>query len=183
MPTDHPHEVARRRFESIVDEVLDPLQRYFRRRLLADQVDDVLSETLLVVWRRLADVPDEAVLPWCYSVARGCLANHRRGTGRRLALNRRLEAQPVTVPDSTASEDPELEQAIARLSESDRELVRLWAWEELEPREIASVTGLTANAVSLRLTRVKKKLEKELGRQDRPGAGHIRVESTQEDQR
>ena len=183
MPTDHPHEVARRRFESIVDEVFDPLQRYLRRRLPADQVDDVLSETLLVVWRRLGDVPDEAVLPWCYSVARGCLANHRRSTERRMALTRRIEAQPAPAPDASAPDDPELELAIARLSGSDRELVRLWAWEELEPREIASVTGLTANAVSLRLTRVKKKLEKELRRQNRPRAGHVRVESTKEAQR
>ena len=182
MPTDHPHEIARRRFESVVDEVFDPLQRYFRRRLPADQVDDVLSDTLLVVWRRLDSVPDDAVLPWCYSVARGCLANHRRSNGRRMALTRRLESQPAPANDP-ASDDPLLDLALSRLSESDRELVRLWAWEQLEPREIASVTGLTANAVSLRLTRVKKKLEKEVGRQDRRSAGHIRVESTQEDQR
>lgn len=187
MPTDHPHEVARRRFEAIVDEVFDPLQRYLRRRLPADQVDDVLSETLLVVWRRLGDVPDEAVLPWCYSVARGCLSNHRRSVGRRLALTRRIEAQPVapSTPsaDEVLSDDPALEAALARLSQSDRELVRLWAWEDLEPREIATVTGLTPNAVSLRLTRLKKKLEKELRRQNRTAAGHIRSESTQEHQR
>lgn len=182
MPTDHPQDLRRRRFETIVEVVFDPLQRYLRRRLPADQVDDVLSETLLVIWRRLDDIPDDAVLPWCYSVARGCLANHRRSNGRRAALVRRLESEP-TPAVATPSDDPVLEAALARLSDSDRELLRLWAWEQLEPREIATVTGLGVNAVSLRLTRAKKKLEKELTRQNPALAGHKGIESTQEHQR
>ncbi len=170
---------ARYRFESVVADVFDPLQRYLGRRLPADQVDDVLSDTLLVMWRRLDDIPREAALPWCYSVARQTLANHRRSTRRRLALADRLKAQPRTVHvDET--DDPELDAALATLSESDGEIIRLWAWEQLEPREIAVVTGLTVNAVSLRLTRAKKKIEKEMTRQNPARAGHIRDESTQE---
>ena len=182
MPTDHPHEVARRRFEAIVADVFDPLQRYLRRRLPADQVDDVLSETLLVMWRRLADIPAEATLPWCYAVARGCLANHRRGVGRRAALIRRLEAESTPSP-AEPSDDLLLDLAMAQLPSADRELLHLWAWEQLEPREIATVLDLSANAVSLRLTRAKKKLEKELGRQDRVAAGHKQIERTQEHHR
>ena len=48
----------------------------------------------------------------------------------------------------------------------------LWAWEELAPREIATVTGLTANAVSIRLHRAKKRLAAEL---DRKIAGRCRT--------
>ena len=59
-----------------------------------------------------------------------------------------------------------------RLDENDRELVRLWAWEQLEPREIAIVVGTTANAVSLQLTWLKKKLANSIVRQSRAGAGH-----------
>lgn len=177
-----PDHHSRRRFELVVDEVFDPLQRYLRRRLPPDQVDDVLSETLLVIWRRLDHVPMGAALPWCYSVARKCLANHRRSVGRRTALLQKLESQPPLPPDD-GSEDPELDAALLRLGHADRELLRLWAWEELEPREIAAVMGLTPNAVSLRLTRAKKKLERELTRQDLVASGHRRDESTQEHQR
>jgi len=38
----------------------------------------------------------------------------------------------------------------------------LWAWEGLAPRQIAEATGLTSNAVSMRLHRVKKKLAAQL---------------------
>lgn len=163
-------------FDEVVSEVWDPLQRYLGRRLPAHQVDDVLSETLLVIWRRLDDVPTDAVLPWSYSVARRCLANHRRSDNRRLALVRRLEQEPP--PGDPV--DIELDRALSRLPDADRELLHLWAWEQLEPREIALVLGLTPNAVSLRLTRAKKKLEKELTRQNPALAGHIRDKSTKE---
>jgi RNA polymerase sigma factor (sigma-70 family) len=162
----------------VVEETFDPLQRYLRRRLPADQVDDVLSDTLLVMWRRLDDIPRDAVLPWCYSVARQSLANHRRGDRRRLALVDKLAALSTSVQGSE-TQDPELEAALGRLSDPDQELIRLWAWEQLEPREIALVTGLTVNAVSLRLTRAKKKLAKDMTRQNPTRAGHRRGESTQ----
>jgi RNA polymerase sigma-70 factor (ECF subfamily) len=175
----HPDDVARYRFEAVVHEVFDPLQRYLGRRLPADQVDDVLSETLLVMWRRLDDIPTDGTLPWCYAVARRCLANHRRSAGRRRALAERLATQPVLPVDSDSG-DPALEVALSRLSENEQELLRLWAFEELDPRDIATVTGLSPNAVSLRLTRAKKKLERELTRQNPARAGHRGLESTQE---
>lgn len=179
MKHENSHTHARYRFEMLVADVFDPLQRYLGRRLPPDQVDDVLSDTLLVMWRRLDDVPRVAALPWCYSVARQALANHRRGNRRRLALAQRLQAQPAPVHGGEP-EDPALEIALGSLSDSDRELIHLWAWEQLEPREIAVVTGLTVNAVSLRLTRAKKKIEKEMARQNPARAGHKRDESTQE---
>ena len=162
----------RRRFEALVAEVHDPLARYLARRAPRDDVDDVLGDVLLTLWRRLDDVPGAAPVPWCYGVARRSLANHLRGNQRRLQLVRRLEAQPpVGFDASGTAEHPELAAALEALSGSERELVALWAWEGLEPREIAKVLGTTANAVSLRLSRVRKKLTREIARQKGPAAG------------
>jgi RNA polymerase sigma-70 factor (ECF subfamily) len=80
-------------------------------------------------------------------------------------------------------EDPELAAALASLPEADQEVLRLWAWEQLEPREIAQVLGSTANAVSLRLSRARKKLSDALTRQDPTGAGHIGDETAEENRR
>lgn len=173
-------DLRRTRFEDIAGEVFLPLQKYLLRRADRDDVDDLLSETLLVVWRRLEDVPADTPLAWCYGVARRVLANHRRADNRRLRLVRTLEAEPKhSIPDPDDG-DPALEAALSTLGSDDRELVRLWAWEQLEPREIALVLDSTPNAVSLRLTRIKKKLADELGRQDRGGSGQIPGKHAQE---
>ncbi len=161
----------RRRFERLVAEVYAPVQRYLLRRTDPTGADDVLGEVLLVLWRRLDDVPPERPLPWAYGVARGCLANHLRGAARRERLVHRLARER---PDEDAAGDGRLQRALEALPEADQEVLRLWAWEQLPPREIAQAMGLTANAVSLRLHRAKRRLKKALtsGKEAGP-AGHM----------
>jgi RNA polymerase sigma-70 factor (ECF subfamily) len=164
----------RARFEAVVADAYEPLQRYLIRRCAADDVDDVLNETLLAIWRRLDAIPSGKTLPWCYGVARHCLANSRRGSMRRLRLVDRIEsnAPRPADPELTAEADVELHEALARLGELDREVIRLWAWEQLEPREIAEALGATPNAISVRLARIRRALNRELSRQNRAIAGH-----------
>lgn len=161
-------------FESVVDDVYEPLQRYLRRRCAVDDVEDLLNETLLTIWRRLDDVPTGLPLPWCYGVARRCLANQRRSSRRRLRLSERLAGTTARLPTYpwTSSVDADLEAALGHLAEVDGEIIRLWAWEQLEPRQIAVVLDMTPNAVSVRLGRIRSRLRKELTRQDRRDAGH-----------
>lgn len=170
--------VREARFEALVRVVAGPVHRYLVRRIDADAVDDVLAETMVVLWRRIDDVPGlgdgtsvdpDEVLPWCYGVARGCLANARRAEGRRLRLVEKLTHSASTKPP--VADHAELHDALRTLGELDREVVLLWAWEGLAPRAIAEVTGLTANAVSIRLHRAKKKLAALLGRKNDVAAG------------
>jgi RNA polymerase sigma-70 factor (ECF subfamily) len=169
----------RLRFEALVTEVYQPLQRYLCRRIDFASADDVLGDVLLVMWRRVDDIPAEAALAWCYGVARGCLANKRRGADRHLKLVRRLasELEP-TIP----SDDPLLREALNRLPEADREVLRLWAWEYLPPREIAIVLGISPNAASIRLHRATKKLKAEfLRRNETESPGHSMEQQGKED--
>jgi RNA polymerase sigma-70 factor (ECF subfamily) len=171
------------RFEVVAAEVYEPLQRYLRRRASFDDADDVLGDVMLTVWRRLDDIPNDAVLPWCYGIARRLLANKRRGNVRHLKLMAKaaaMEPAPISGDPMEHDEFPHLVSALATLSESDRELLILWAWEELEPREIAVVLDTSANAVSLKLGRAKKKLADEIERQNGRGGGHGADEHTQE---
>lgn len=158
-------------FTALAREVALPLRRYVARRVPADAVDDVLADVLLVLWRRHGDVPQDDPLPWAYAVARGCLANSRRSARRQLRLVERLgRAERPTPHQADEPDHADVHAALDRLRELDREVVRLWAWEGLAPREIAVATGLTANAVSIRLHKAKKQLAAELG-QDRAAAG------------
>lgn len=152
-----------------------PLQRYLARRADPGTADDVLGDVLLVLWRRIDDVPQEAVLPWCYAVARRCLANQVRGTQRHRRLVDRLTRARPDQPGPVELDDADLHAALAALTPTDAEVLRLWAWEELAPREIAVVLGTTPNAVSIRLHRAKQRLRDQLaaGRKSDPAPGHL----------
>jgi RNA polymerase sigma-70 factor (ECF subfamily) len=156
------------RFEALAASVGEPLQRYLRRRCSPDDVDDVLADVLLVLWRRLDEVPTDAALPWTYAVARRCLANARRSEDRRLSLVSRLKRERPVEP---AAADDRVAAALARLREPDREVLRLWAWEGLEPRDLAVVMECSAGAAATRLSRARVALRLELG-QNPGGAGH-----------
>jgi RNA polymerase sigma-70 factor (ECF subfamily) len=93
-----------------------------------------------------------------------------RAEGRRLRLVERLARTAEVLPTAT-TDHAELYEALRTLGELDREVVLLWAWEGLAPRGIAEVTGLTANAVSIRLHRAKKRLAVILGRKNAVAAG------------
>ncbi|MDX6360760.1 MAG: hypothetical protein QOH37_3814 [Nocardioidaceae bacterium] len=163
-------EARRARFDTIVRGVLDPLRRFLARRTDAATADDVLGDTLLVLWRRYDELPAEP-LPFAYGVARLCLANAERGARRQ----RRLAGRIATVdPPREAPEpvgDDRLGEALAALSSDDAELLRLWAWEQLTPGEIGTVLDVTENAAAIRLHRARGRLRDKLRKIDTVG-GH-----------
>jgi RNA polymerase sigma-70 factor (ECF subfamily) len=94
-------------------------------------------------------------------VARHVIANQRRGERRRSALGERLaanvdQAALEAVPSDEAT--GELARAFATLSEADRELLSLVAWEGLTRDELAVALGTNRAAVRLRLHRARKRL-------------------------
>ncbi|MEV0898236.1 sigma-70 family RNA polymerase sigma factor [Actinoplanes sp. NPDC049802] len=153
----------RARFERLAPAVIDAVRRYLARRTDPATADDVLSETLLICWRRFDEMPEE-YLPWAYAVARNCLANADRANRRRfrlIARISRLDPPPAAV-DGPSPPDGDLAAALARMRPEDAELLRLWAWEDLTPAGIAVVLGITANAASIRLHRARRRLREEL---------------------
>ena len=56
----------------------------------------------------------------------------------------------------------ELRKALGSLSEPEREIITLTAWEGLRPRQIARVLGMSPNAVRIRLHRARARLREQL---------------------
>ncbi|MCW2766554.1 MAG: Sigma-70, region 4 type 2 [Nocardioides sp.] len=162
----------RARFEELAPALMEPLRRFLARRTDPATADDVLSDTLLVCWRRLDELPEEP-LPWAYGVARNCLANAERSSRRQQRLAARISVvdPPATSTDGPEPPDDSLTGALAALRPDDAELLRLWAWEQLAPAEIATVLDITPNAASIRLHRARAKLKEEL-RKAGPVSGH-----------
>jgi RNA polymerase sigma-70 factor, ECF subfamily len=163
-------EARRARFEVIARELVDPLRRFLVRRTDATTADDALGDTLLVLWRRYDDLPED-VLPYAYGVARNCLANAERGARRQGRVAGRIATLDPPREVVTPVDDDRLGEALAALPPDDADLLRLWAWEQLTPSEVATVLEITPNAVSIRLHRARKKLADELRKVD-AAVGH-----------
>ena len=147
------------------------LLRYLIRRCPdAEEAADLLAETYLTTWRKLAAIPaGEAAQLWLYGVARNLLLRSARRRRVAFALIERLAgelqaAQPTPTADQPRHEALRL--ALAELSEQDREILTLNAWEGLAPREIAQVVGANANIVRIRLHRARSRVRKQLGYPD-----------------
>jgi RNA polymerase sigma-70 factor (ECF subfamily) len=143
-----------------------PLQRYLARRLPADDVEEALAEAFLVAWRRIDDVPPEH-LPWMYGVARRIVSNQKRSLRRRARLVAQLAGRPPPPATEPVAGGPDsVVAALAMLSARDQEVLRLIAWEELEPAACAVVLGCTRAAFDVRLHRARARFEGALARLD-----------------
>jgi len=132
---------------------------YLRRRLPPSEVDDALSETFLVCWRRIEEVPRHE-RPWLLTIARNVAATRLRTNQRWETLQARVGAVPHVAhgADELAVNRLQLRDAWSRLPEPDRELLALVAWDGLSQQEAAQVLGLRRSAFSMRLSRARKNL-------------------------
>jgi RNA polymerase sigma factor (sigma-70 family) len=160
-----PRELAEARFSRLYRDHEREILRYALRR--SDGPEDaaeVVTETFLVAWRRLGDVPlgDEARL-WLYATARRVLANQRRGVKRRTRLAERLRDElrrqiPVQLP----TERRGVIEALAEMRDGDRELLMLVGMEGLTPSQAARVLGISSVTARTRLHRARRRLRARL---------------------
>jgi RNA polymerase sigma-70 factor (ECF subfamily) len=158
-------------FEELFRENYGAVRAYALRRVAGDLAQDVVAETFLVAWRRLDEVPEDA-LPWLYGVARRVLSNQRRSTARSAALERRLAtAESAAGPDDPRERlgDAEIVRvALARLSDRDRDALMLVAWHGLSGARAARAAGCTRAAFAVRLHRARARLAAELSSLEPP---------------
>jgi len=152
------------RFRSIYEAHAGSVLSYALRRVDSpDEAKDVVSETFLVAWRRLDDVP-EPPLPWLLGTARRVLANQRRAAGNRAGLVAKLsrEAESGATAEPADERARRVRDAMSRLPETYRESLALIYWEGLSTAEAARVVGCSRAAMLVRLHRARRLLEREL---------------------
>jgi RNA polymerase sigma-70 factor (ECF subfamily) len=157
-----PTDTARReRFAHTFDEHFRAVSAYALRRAAPAEAEDAVAETFLVAWRRLDELPEDAK-PWLLGVARRVLANQRRAAGRRHALTERVAGVPAGEQESPRQ--PAVLQALADLSDTDREVLLLVAWDGLSIHEAAAALRCSPTATKVRLHRARRRFRAEIHR-------------------
>ncbi|AEE44507.1 RNA polymerase sigma factor [Cellulomonas fimi] len=166
------------RLAALWDRYAARVQAYALRHVDPDTAQEVVSETFLVAWRRLVDVPGDP-LPWLLVVARNTVANQRRSQHRARVVADEVARLERVMPahDEHAGalvvERDALLRALAALSAREREALLLVAWDGLDPTAAAAVVGCTPGAFKVRLHRARRRLDAALDTTDdtpAPGA-------------
>lgn len=160
------------RFRLLYADAYDDVLRFVQRRIGPDRAEDVVAEAMLVVWRRVDEVPNEPgdSRAWLFGIARNCLLNSHRTRRRHEALAVRLADTVALIPTMGVVSDAadlvarrvDVAAAWARLSASDQEILSLSVFEDLTSSQAGAVIGISAGAYRLRLSRVRRALRRDL---------------------
>jgi RNA polymerase sigma-70 factor, ECF subfamily len=156
---------AEQRFTELYDANYRRVLAYARSRIGPQAAEELTSETFLVVWARLDEVPG-AVVPWLLGITRNLVRERRRAVGRQAELaaaldltTRAADLLAGDVADQVVERAAAL-RALASLSDADRETLTLVAWHGLPPREAARLVGCSQAAFWVRLHRARQRLER-----------------------
>ncbi|MGN6869618.1 MAG: RNA polymerase sigma factor [Solirubrobacteraceae bacterium] len=161
---------SRARFEALYRAHCGSVRSFVHRRVRPAVADDVVADVFVLAWRQLENAPGDE-LPWLLGIARGVLANRRRGEARQQALRDRLAASTVAgvqpVPGGFDGESEALMRALGCLNRLDQEVLLLVAWDGLDRVQAARVLGITPGLFSVRLHRARRRLARLLTSQER----------------
>jgi RNA polymerase sigma-70 factor (ECF subfamily) len=122
-----------------------------------DQAKDLTQETFIAVWRNLPSFRNESkISTWIFRIAtNNCL--------RAIEKNKRVTKVELPVNLAAVHEETQEEKltflynCIAELEEMDRIIISL-VLEDLPQAEIASIIGLSAGNIRVKIHRIKEKL-------------------------
>lgn len=166
------------RFREIYDSVYVDLLRYARRRVHPMHAEDLVSDVMLVAWRRLDDVPvsPSAARAWLFGVARKALQNRRRGDDRHDAVAVRLAEVRQTAEDvgnhsELVARRVDIAAAWPLLSAAHQEVIALSVLDGFTGPEAADVLGISSAAFRLRLSRARRALRSHIDSTSTTAAG------------
>jgi RNA polymerase sigma factor (sigma-70 family) len=134
--------------------------RYLARRAGPVAAEDLLSEVFIAALgarERVVAHDSGSALPWLYGIAMNVLRRYfrdRQVTGAQ-APDQGMDWDAVDARLDAEAQRRRLRAALGTLSEADRELLLLVAWEGLSPTEAAAALGISKVAARSRLHRAR----------------------------
>ena len=146
-------------FNDIFRAYLPDTSRFIARRTKSEDVEDIAADLFALAWQKKESIPKGLELPWLYKSARYLISNHNRKLAGRQAIFATLQ-EPQSAPsaESIALADLELAEAWKALNAKEQEILALWAFEGLEPKQLAVALEKSENACAISLSRAKAKL-------------------------
>ena len=156
------------------------LLRFLARRVDPSEAGSLLGEVFGIAFERRSnfDLERDSARPWLYGIATNVVAKHRRSEARRIRAAARLAARRTLTEDpgetAVATADAEarwaqVAEAMAELPDAERQILLLFAWEELSYDQIAAVLGVPVGTVRSRLHRGRARLARmTLGQEPEP---------------
>jgi RNA polymerase sigma-70 factor, ECF subfamily len=148
------------------DELRETLSRRTGSRAAADEA---VAAAFVVAWDRWESMPAEfeEAVAWLAGTAWNLARNAYRAAQRDRDLLARVGAEVGRLDAEAERDDPEpLAVAWRSLSDADREVLRLSAWEGLAPEDIARGLGISPGAAANRLWRARGRLNDAFDRVD-----------------
>jgi len=168
------------RFTGLYDEYYRRVLRYALQHADPGCAEDVASETFLIAWRRLAEIP-QPPLPWLLGVARNLLRQQfgrarrqQRLADRIAALTSDADLQAWDAGEHVVERAAALD-ALGSLNDGDVEALTLVTWHGLSAAEAAAVAGCSPHAFTVRLHRARGRLADALRRCDDQSPAHRRA--------
>jgi RNA polymerase sigma factor (sigma-70 family) len=123
-------------------------------------VDDLVQETLLILYRRWDHVDPSARRAYTRTVMYHLAALYKRARSRETLSQASAAPEPVSRQsvDESVVDRLVMEDALGRLGERQRNVVRLRYWEALSTAEISSALHIPVGTVRSDLTRAARRL-------------------------
>lgn len=135
------------------------LERYYRRRVPPQQIDDLVQDVLIAFYTKRATWdPKRPFLPWLAAIARYRWVDHLRKVYEHDAKELMDDDAPINSEEDVVLARVSLDSLLTQLPEKQAEAIELHKISGLSIRETSAKTGQSESAVKVNIHRGLKKL-------------------------
>ncbi len=160
------------RFHSHYRNMVQAIYKYIVIRCNdAALAEDITHDVFMQLWKKIETLDDKGIPSYLYMCAKNAIINnHKKSQVRLNYLDKQVQTSITSTPQDRLEEKElsiKIEEAIANLSDKQREVFLLNRVEGMKYREIAELLDISQKAVEKRmhlaLMQLKKKLIPEVG--------------------
>lgn len=154
-------------FDEVYNTYYTPLFRYIFTRIKdKGEAEDMTQIVFMKIWQAIAGWSDEHTSPiaFFFTVARNTMIDHFRKNSHKEIVSDEVVDMFAEVKGGTDDESKKrelgeiMQQAVAKLSEEQQEIITLFYTNDLTYKEIADITGKREDAIRQLHSRAIKKL-------------------------